>query len=166
MNVAGVSFHATALQKVANDLQKSIDKAKKPTVGSELDWQKWVLGYVSSTLILRALATEQMLKVLSYMKTGNYRTDGKAGHDLLVLFDELDDPTRQLIDDLAETHGIRPLAQILEKHRNDFANFRYIMTEDGQTHADLQDLDKAFSILTAVSKGEKFRRLCASGKET
>ena len=99
MNVKGVEFHATALQQVANDLQKSINQVREPTVGSELDWAKWVTGYVSSTLILRALATEQMLKVLSYMRTGNYRTDGK-GHDLLVLFDELDGDTRQLIDDL------------------------------------------------------------------
>ena len=165
MNVKGVAFHATALQQVANDLQKSINQVREPTVGSELDWAKWVTGYVSSTLILRALATEQMLKVLSYMRTGNYRTDGK-GHDLLFLFDELDGDTRQLIDDLAKTHGIRPLEKILEKHRDDFVNFRYILTEDGQTHADLQDLDKALFILTAVFQGQKFSRLCAFGKET
>ena len=78
MNVEGVAFHATALQQVANDLQKSINQAREPTVGSELGFAKWVTGYVSSTLILRALATEQMLKVLSYMRTGNYRTDGKG----------------------------------------------------------------------------------------
>ena len=72
MNVEGVAFHATALQQVANDLQKSINQVREPTVGSESVWTKWVMGYVSSTLILRALATEQMLKVLSYMRTGNY----------------------------------------------------------------------------------------------
>ena len=165
MNVEGVAFHATALQQVANDLQKSIDQAREPTVGSELGFAKWVTGYVSSTLILRALATEQMLKVLSYMRTGNYRTNGN-GHDLLVLFDELDGDTKQLIDDLAKTHGIRPLEQILKKHRNDFVNFRYMLMEDGQTQVDLQDLDKAFFILTDVFRSEKFSRLCASGKET
>ena len=54
MNVKGVAFHATALQQVANDLQKSINQARKPTVGRELDFAKWFTGYVSSTLILRA----------------------------------------------------------------------------------------------------------------
>ena len=162
MKVEGVAFHATALQQVANDLQKSINQARKPTVGSELDFAKWVTGYVSSTLILRALATEQMLKVLSYMRTGSYLGE----HDLLVLFDDLEGETKQLIDDLAKTHGIRPLEQILEKHRDDFVSFRYILMEDVQTQADLQDLDKAFFILTNVFQSEKFSRLCASGKET
>ena len=150
MNVEGVAFHATALQQVANDLQKSINQVREPTVGSESVWTKWVMGYVSSTLILRALATEQMLKVLSYMRTGNYRTDGK-GHDLLVLFDELDKPTRQLIDDLAKTHGIRPLEQIPREAPRRFREFS-IYPDGGQsrTQADLQDLDKALPILTAV----------------
>ena len=162
MNVNGVVFQATALQLVANDLQRSINQVKEPKVPGDVDWSRWVTGYVSSTLILRALATEQMLKVLSYMRTGSYLGE----HDLLVLFDDLEGETKQLIDDLAKTHGIRPLEQILKKHRDDFVSFRYILMEDVQTQADLQDLDKAFFILTNVFQSEKFSRLCASGKET
>ena len=45
-------------------------------------------GYTFSTVILRALATELMLKVLSFKKTGQYRKD-RQGHDLLVLFNDL-----------------------------------------------------------------------------
>ena len=48
MNVKGVAFHATALQQVANDLQKSINQVREPTVGSELDWAKW--GYLHHVL--------------------------------------------------------------------------------------------------------------------
>ena len=161
MNVNGVVFQATALQLVANDLQRSINQVKEPKVPGDVDWSRWVTGYVSSTLILRALATEQMLKALSYKRSSEYRTDGK-GHDLLVLFDDLDGDTRQLIGDLAKTHGIRPLEQILEEHRGDFVNFRYALNEDRQIQANLQDLDKAFSILKAVFDSEKFSRLCAS----
>ena len=165
MNVDGVVFHATALRQVANDLQQSINRARQPSVSGDVDWARWILGYVSSTLILRALATEQMLKILSYQRTGKFRTDRK-GHDLLVLFEDLDGDTRQLIDDLAKTHGIRSLEQILEKHRGDFATSRYVLMEDGQFQFDLQDLDKAFSVLAAALQSEKFSRLCASGKQT
>lgn len=165
MNAEAAAFHATALRQVANDLQQSINQVREPKASGDLDWARWVTGYTSSTLILRALATELMLKVLSYKRTGKFRAKGKEGHDLRILFDDLDEETRQLIDDLASAHGFRPLEQILEKHRGDFVNIRYLMMQDGQSRADLQDLDKAFSILTAVFYGERFGRLCASGTE-
>jgi len=165
MNVDGVVFQATALRQVANDLQQSINQVKEPTVPGDVNWGRWIMGYVSSTLILRALATELLLKALSYRRCGTYRID-RDGHDLLVLFGDLDGDTNQLIDEIANTHGIRPLEKILEKHRGDFVNFRYFLMEDGQTHVDLQDLDKAFFVLTEVLQSQKFSQLCASGADT
>ena len=104
-------------------------------------------------MLLRAFATELMLKTLSFIKTGTYRTDRK-GHDLLVLFDDLDCETKQLIRDLEEKHGIAPLAKILEKHRDDFVGWRYLGQLDGK-HAHFWDLDKALGILIEVFRASQ-----------
>ena len=107
-----------------------------------------LLGYSVSAVLLRAFATELMLKTLSYIRTKDYRSDGK-GHDLLILFNDLDDETKKQISGLEKTHGIAPMAQILEKHRNDFVDWRYLEDVDGM-RTTFPDLEKALGILMMV----------------
>ena len=143
LDVGVAVTQAVAMRLVADDLLKSLGRMES----GEGQFHK-LFGYSVSAVLLRAFATELMLKTLSFMKTGKYRTDRK-GHDLLVLFNDLDSETKQLIRDLEEKHGIAPLAQILEKHRDDFVDWRYIGQLDGM-HVDFWDLDKALGILMAV----------------
>ena len=153
-NINVMEFHATALRQVADELQQSLNQvARTRPSGGDVAWMTKATGYLSSALILRALATEFMLKVLSFRKTGKYRTDRK-GHDLLVLFNDLDSETKQLIRNLEGTHGIAPLEQILKKHRSDFVDWRYPLTKTNQVQADLMDLDKALGILTEAARIE------------
>lgn len=154
---------AIALRRVADDLQDSLNRMTRsgsPNPITEKEQVARVSGYFLSTVILRALATELMLKVLCFKKAGRYRKD-REGHDLLVLFNDLDSDTRKLIADLERSHGIAPLQQILEKHRGDFVDWRYLM-EAGGKHVDLLDLDKALIILMATYTHKDFHRLCAS----
>ena len=71
------------------------------------------------------------------------------------MFNDLDCETKLLIRNLEGTHGIAPLAQILEKHRDDFVDWRYIEEPDGM-HVDLLDLDKALTILMEVFQRPEF----------
>ena len=142
-NVGVAVTQAGALRLVADDLLKSLNRMES----SDGQFHK-LFGYSVSAVLLRAFATELMLKTLSFMKTGEYRTDRK-GHDLLVLFNDLDSETKQLIHGLEGIHGIAPLAQILEKHRDDFLDWRYLGDPDGM-RVTFWDLDKALSILLAA----------------
>ncbi len=147
-NVGVAVTQARAMRLVADDLLKSLSQMKSG------DGQVHRLfGYTLSAVLLRAFATELMLKVLSFMKTGKYRKD-MEGHDLLVLFNDLDCETKQQICKLEGTHGIAPMAQILEKHRDDFVDWRYLGDIDGK-HVDFWDLDKALFILMEVHQASQ-----------
>ena len=139
---------AEALRLVSNDLLISLSRLES---GKGRFHQ--LFGYSVSAVLLRAFATELMLKTLSFMNTEKYRTDRK-GHDLLVLFNDLDSETKQLIRALEEKHGIAPLAKILEKHRDDFVDWRYIGELHGK-HAHFWDLDKALGILLEVFRASQ-----------
>ena len=145
----GVAVHqAAAMRLVADDLLKSLNRMES----GDGQFHK-LFGYTVSAVLLRAFATELMLKALSFVKTGKSRTD-RNGHDLLVLFNDLDSETKQMIRDLEEKHGIAPLAKILEKHRDDFVDWRYLGQPDGmQVH--FWDLDKALGILMEVFRASQ-----------
>ena len=136
-------IQAEALRLVANDLLTTLSRMDS----GDGQFHK-LFGYAVSAVLLRAFATELMLKTLSFVKTGTFRTDRK-GHDLLVLFDDLDCETKNLIHDVEEKHGIAPLAKILKKHRDDFVGWRYIGEPDGK-HVHFWDLDKALGVLLEV----------------
>ena len=143
LNIGVAAAQASAMRLVANDLLVSINQLESGE-GQGLK----LFGYSISAILLRAFATELMLKVLSSMKTGKYRKD-KDGHNLRMLYNDLDCETKQLINELEDKHGIKPLEQILEKHKNDFVDWRYIGQPDGM-QAHFWDLDKALFILTEV----------------
>ena len=156
-----------SLRRVADDLQQGLNQIAKtgsPDKSTEEERNARIAGYFFGTVILRALATELVLKVLSFKKTGRYRKD-RTGHDLWVLFDDLDDDTKKVIGYLEGVHGVAPLERILEKHRGDFVDWRYLM-EVGDKHIDLLDLDKALGILITVLRHKDFLRLCPSEGDT
>lgn len=162
MNVELAVAQVVALRRTADDLQtllNQLTKAGSPDPADKSQAAR-LFGYLLSTVILRSLATELMLKVLSVKVSGKYRKDSK-GHDLLVLFGDLDNDTRTLISNRSRSHGIAPLDQILDNHRGDFIEARYIM-ESSAWHVDMLDLDKALTILTEVYNHSDFARICAS----
>ena len=115
--------------------------ARTGTEGKEVR----LTGYTISMLILRALATEIVLKALSFKTTGTY----EKTHDLLDLFDSLDCRIKVIVTAVERSQGVAPLRQILEKHRGDFVEWRYI-GEAGERHTDFLDLDKALNVLMTV----------------
>ena len=149
-NVGVAVIQAESLRLVSNDLLESLSRMES----GDGQFHK-LFGYSVSALLLRAFATELMLKTLSFVKTGAYRTGGK-GHDLRELFDDLDRETKSLIRDVEEKHGIAPLEKILEKHRDDFVGWRYIgerELDDRQAH--FWDLDKALGVLLEVFRASQ-----------
>ena len=99
-------------------------------------------GYSDSWLILTALAVEIMLKVLSFMKTGDYdRT-----HNLKSLYDNLHPDTIEIVTELAQSRGITRLEEAFEENKNVFVDWRYKM-EGGSISAAPSALGNAFDIL-------------------
>ena len=81
--------------------------------------------------------------------TGTYRKDRK-GHNLLVLFDDLDTDTKTHIGKLARSHGVAPPREILDAHRNDFVDWRYVWEGSASLNIRLLDLDKVLDVLVAA----------------
>ena len=161
MNSELAVAQVVSLRMTSDDLQNSLNQISRTHSPSATDreYAARLTGYFLSIVILRSLATEIMLKVLSFRKTGRYRKDNK-GHDLLVLFNDLDGEIREIIAKLEYSHGIAPLAQILGKHRVDFIEARYVMESEQKWHVDLLDLDKALTILIELYKHNDFNRVC------
>ena len=116
-----------------------------------------VFGYTCSVVVLRALATECALKALAIRRKGKYRKDAQ-GHDLLVLFEDLDDNARTFIERLALDCGIASPRTILEKHRGDFVGWRYPW-EGRAGHTNLLDLEKVLEVLMIAYKNKDFQAL-------
>ena len=155
---------AVSLRRVADDLQHNLNRMAVKGVPpvTDKEQRKRLAGYTFAMVILRAFATELMLKALSFKKTGRYRKD-RDGHDLLILFNDLDSDTRKIIAAQERLHGIAPLEQILEKHRGDFMEWRYLMEGEAREVGFL-DLDKALLILIAVYAHKDFLKSCQDRK--
>ena len=156
MNDGLVRFQALALQAVANDLHTSINGLSNPKTREE---EKRFFGYPISMVVLRALAVELTLKALAFRVTGNF----KKIHNLLELYDDLGTDTQAIISKVENIHGIAPVRRILEKHKNDFIDWRYLtdMQQDGgNMHADFTDIGQALDVLLLVSEGEDFLTIC------
>lgn len=156
---------AISLRVVADDLYQNFShlvqmarEGKLPT--NDKTQQSRMAGYAFSMVILRALATELTLKAISFKKTGQYR----PAHDLLILFNDLDDATKKIIAEVADSQGVAPLDQILSKHRGDFVNWRYPV-EGGKIRVEFLDIDKALEVLMTVYRHKDFVRLCSSQKK-
>ncbi len=159
-----LAAQAVSLRRVADDLQDGLNQMTKSVVQTITGADKIsrVLGYTLSMVMLRALATELLLKALAFKKTGRYRKD-RDGHDLLILFNDLDSDTKKIVTAQESSQGIAPLKQILEKHKDDFIEWRYMAESDGSTVGFL-DLDKAFLVLITVYRHKDFLKSCQDSR--
>ena len=144
---------AYSFQNAANVLQGAAT-----AIFTETDDQRvWEMtGAFVGMMVLRALATELVLKALSHDTKGTYRTD-RDGHDLLILFEDLDDNTKRSISKTAATEGVSSIESILEQHRHDFVKWRY--PDEANKEADMLDLDKALNVLI-----DTYRQMWAPNK--
>lgn len=134
-------FHGIAIgfRTVANALQEMMNQPALREHPFNL------LGYVRSVTMVRALSAECMLKAVCIARSGFF----KPTHDLLRLWNALDENIRKHIDTYAEENGVIPLEKILSKHRRDFVGWRYpIIGEEQSTQ--FHDLDKAIGVLRDV----------------
>ena len=159
MNDGLAIFQAMALQVVANDLHVSLNSLSNPkTYKSTDEEKKRLLGYSTSMVVLRALAVELTLKALAFRRTGKF----KKIHDLLELYDDLGTDTQAIISKIEDIHGVAPARRILEKHKNDFVDWRYLINmQDGDNiHVDFPDIGRALEVLLLVYGGKDFLAIC------
>ena len=158
---------AVSLRRIADDLQNGlmhITKGTPQTIDAAIetmtgdDETSWVLGSTLSTVILRALATELLLKALTLRKTGQPEKVRKV-HDLLILFNDLDSETKEIVTAQESSQRIKPVPQILEEHKKDFETWRYI-AESPVEPTGFWDLGKAFEVLLTVYHHKDFLNSC------
>lgn len=149
---------ARGLRRVAADLDRVLDDYLKGdrTPADDNDARfpdEEFLGSMLAAPVVRALAAELALKAIAIKTTG----DHEWGHDLLKLFDALDQDTQLTIEQKREdvvervVHG--SVRSILAKHKDDFTDSRYVgeMAPGSKpTFAYGVDLDVALQDLIAV----------------
>ncbi len=149
---------ARGLRRVAADLDRVWDDylTGNRTPADDKDAKfpaEEFLGSMLAAPVVRALAAELALKAVAIKTTGTY----KWGHDLLKLFDALDQETQTAIEQQRKgviervVHG--SVRSILAKHKDDFTASRYVgeMPPGSKpTFAYGVDLDVALQDLIAV----------------
>ena len=100
-----------------------------------------VFGYFLSVTVLRALATECMLKAIAFTRHGYFLRE----HNLTRLYEALDGPTKGFIEKIADSHGVASPKRVLRRHRNDFVDWRYPAGKEQRS--DLLDLDRTLEVL-------------------
>ena len=146
----GAGFHtqAIAFQTSADDLERmALGIARTGAKSTK------VARYLISVPVLRGLATECALKALSERSTGRY----ERIHDLVELYEDLNEGVRRIAESIAEHGGIVPPLTILEKHRRDFVDWRY----PGSLSTNAADLPKALEVLLTTWRHNDFHQLCA-----
>lgn len=149
---------ARGLRRVAADLDRVRDDYLKGDRTSDDDDDakfpaEEFLGSMLAAPVVRALAAELALKAIAIKTTG----DRERGHDLLELFNALDQKTQLAIErkrkGVVERVVHRSVQSILTKHRDDFTASRYVgeMPPGSKpTFAYGVDLDVALQDLIAV----------------
>ena len=145
MSTEAIEFRtlAMAFRAVANDLQRGLGELTRVR-GTIRGSSYRAGGYMLSTTVLRALATECVLKALSIESTGEYRRK----HDLVVLFDELNPVVARRVDNIARSRDLALPRETLERHRRDFTEWRYPPEEINSTNP--SDLDSVLDVLLSV----------------
>ena len=122
---------ARGLRRVAADLDRVWDDYLKgnrtPADDNDAKFPaEEFLGSMLAAPVVRALAAELALKAVAIKTTGAH----KRGHDLLKLFDALDQKTQTAIEQQRKgvigrvVHG--SVRSILDKHKDDFIASRYV----------------------------------------
>ncbi|MCY4400885.1 MAG: hypothetical protein OXE96_16330 [Gemmatimonadetes bacterium] len=153
MNLDVVESQIRGLRRAADDLDAEFDRLIQPgtKLPSTPDDKDRFTASVLVMPILRALAAELALKAISFKRSGSF----ERWHDLRDLYDDLDNDTRNLIEQKAigyqktKAHRVDPVPVTLTSHRTDFVNWRYA-GENKPLNANPNDLDDAVEILMAV----------------
>ena len=125
---------AIGFRTAANDLytmMNALTSSGNIPRGSEVK----LLGYFLSVTVLRALSAECMLKAMAFVRSGSFERE----HNLSRLYDALDGDTRGFIERLADSYGVASPKRVLNRHRNDFVEWRYPVGQPQTTG--LLDLD-------------------------
>lgn len=149
---------AVCFQTTADELQAKLNQATLALQQGRTGNSRAFGGYLFSTMILRALATECALKALAMKSTGKYRHD-KQGHDLSILYDDLTPEVKELVESIAEALGVASPKAILEKHRGDFVDWRYPSDDGRVLSANFTDLQRALEVVMETFNHKRFLEL-------
>ena len=150
---------AVGLRRVAADLDRTWGTYMegKTQGDNELFPGEEFVGCMLAAPILRAFAAEMALKAIA-IKTAGARMRRKrptrGRHNLLELFDALDQSTRDCIDqqarqyDAYRTHG--SVRSVLASHKDDFNDFRFLGESWRGKNPYGDDLDVALCALIAA----------------
>ena len=122
--------------------KNQIDKENYPTQISN------VIGYFASSVVLKSLSIEILLKFLSYKKIKDF----KHTHDLKKLYDNLDGETKKVIIDISKQQEIESIEKTIELHKNDFTDWRYAFEGNKLTLNNLNNLDNILNVLSLTEK--------------
>ena len=133
-------FHVRAmgLQTTANDLHLGFNEMMSASRHEPVGRHR-PAGYMVSVVTLRAFATECAMKALAIRTRRRY----VATHDLLDLFDFLDEPVRLFLEK-AYGSGATTMRATMQNHRNDFVEWRYPTKQ--VSSVDSQDLEPALRV--------------------
>lgn len=147
---------AKCLQATANELQTKLrEEERRGGPGQSANATK-MGGYLYSTVIIRAFATECALKSLSAKRTGTY----KRCHDLLVLYEALEEDVKRLVQSIADAQGARPPQSVLKEHACDFIEWRYPTADDKTLSENFEDMAKTLQGLVTTLDDPRFHVLC------
>ena len=152
MNLDRAIDEVVALHVTARDLYRIYDtQPQVPTAASPvlpLDASR-ITGYLVALVVLRSLATEIALKAISYKRTQSYVRE----HNLLLLYDKLDDDVRHVIEQVGSEFHIASVRDTLKAHKDDYVNWRYLWEGGDRAEPDLVELDGVIGVLLAVLDG-------------
>ena len=134
------------LRRVAVDLDRTyvdfLKGARTNDDNEEFPGEEFA-GCMLVVPILRALAAELALKAIASKMRGTH----KKGHDLLELFDGLDQSARACIE--KQDASVR---STLDRHKLDFNEWRYLGEKWEGVKRDTTDLDEALRALIVAFK--------------
>ena len=111
-------------------------------------------GYAMSVPVLRGLATECALKALAQRSKGKHEHE----HDLVKLYHDLPTGVQRMLETSAHDDGKLPPFTILERHQNDFVDWRYPKNEP--VISNLVDLPSVLDLMIKTLNHSDFIALC------
>ena len=152
MNIELALYSAIGFWNTAKGQENEIDRIMKFQKQRSLDdvERAYIFSFFVAAVTLKALSVELFLKYISLKKRGDF----KHVHDLSSLYDDLDSEVQKIISRIETQEGISPIKGVIENHKDDFVEWRYIF-ENEDTNVDvpcLNDLDDVIKVLNSVAE--------------
>ena len=109
------------------------------------------IGFILSMVVLRALATEHVLKSLALSIAGEFQ----KCHNLVKLYEDLGEEPIDFIEERCKKAGLPSMRRVLKDHQNDFESWRYSQTMDTSSH--VFELFEALDLLLDITHDETFK---------